>query len=620
MPTAADWYDTYGPSGTGEVAHISSMYVARWVEYTGCNFETDTDWTAAMALAGGLDWLTKSDWYLPTVDQWEEICAGKAALESGGSYVYWASSESVTPGYAWTWNLTNCAPSGKYERPKTDDFYVRVARDAPITPVTTPTPVPTPVKTPTPAIQDFAYRNVTRPGTVYLWKAGESSPVAGPLTSSSSWQYILGESGTGLYGMYDDAWWSGWTDRLTRVLISFDMQASPTPTVIPTPTPNPPEPVIWSEWSSLKLRWAMDEGSGTTAYDSVGSVDGTLYNSPTWVTGVHGDAIEFDGIDQYVNSVSDFNQTTEFSFVAWFNITDHNDYPYNQNIVTTADQTADYNPTLVLRDNMQFGYYYFDTSGAVQGFYAPTLGYHTWYFAAVTYDGTTFRGYIDGEIVDSLTEIATQRTHPERVSVSEYGGDLTWMGNCSVNGWVDEVNIFDRALTGSEILQMYNNATPSPTITPTPSVTPTPTPLSVIVSGAGTTNLNGAYCPMGYYLTGGIYYDQRLAGPGQLRYGDDGILKWKIWSSGLSNYAYEAEGGIEPDFSSMSWTSLSGTDPAPITYYGNCAPTPITPTPIVTPTPTTTPSVTPTMTPMLSVTPTPAISGVSAGAIMRRRR
>ena len=47
--------------------------------------------------------------------------------------------------------------------------------------------------------------------------------------------------------------------------------------------------------------WKFDEGSGTIAYDSSGNGnDGDLTNGPTWMDGKIGGALSFDGVDDYV--------------------------------------------------------------------------------------------------------------------------------------------------------------------------------------------------------------------------------------------------------------------------------------------------------------------------------
>jgi len=46
--------------------------------------------------------------------------------------------------------------------------------------------------------------------------------------------------------------------------------------------------------------WKFDEGEGDIAYDSVGSNHGTIYGA-TWTTGQINGALDFDGVDDYVN-------------------------------------------------------------------------------------------------------------------------------------------------------------------------------------------------------------------------------------------------------------------------------------------------------------------------------
>ena len=51
--------------------------------------------------------------------------------------------------------------------------------------------------------------------------------------------------------------------------------------------------------------WKLDDGTGSKAVDSIGGHDGTLGNEPNWVAGTVGDALEFDGSDDYVDLTSD---------------------------------------------------------------------------------------------------------------------------------------------------------------------------------------------------------------------------------------------------------------------------------------------------------------------------
>ncbi|MHC4889517.1 MAG: hypothetical protein ACYTEO_08660, partial [Planctomycetota bacterium] len=53
--------------------------------------------------------------------------------------------------------------------------------------------------------------------------------------------------------------------------------------------------------------WKFDEGSGTTAYDSAGSNDGTIYGA-SWLDGIIDGALDFDGSGDYVDApTTNFN-------------------------------------------------------------------------------------------------------------------------------------------------------------------------------------------------------------------------------------------------------------------------------------------------------------------------
>jgi len=73
---------------------------------------------------------------------------------------------------------------------------------------------------------------------------------------------------------------------------------------------------------SLVGWWRFDEGSGTTAYDTSGyGNDGTLMNGPQWVNGQLKMALQFDGVDDFVQVPHDNILTVdnEVTVMAWIN-------------------------------------------------------------------------------------------------------------------------------------------------------------------------------------------------------------------------------------------------------------------------------------------------------------
>jgi len=67
--------------------------------------------------------------------------------------------------------------------------------------------------------------------------------------------------------------------------------------------------------------WPMDEGSGTTLTDVVGSEDGSI-NGPTWISGTwyDGFALDADGIDDFVDFSNSILPSDNFTVLATIDI------------------------------------------------------------------------------------------------------------------------------------------------------------------------------------------------------------------------------------------------------------------------------------------------------------
>ncbi len=65
--------------------------------------------------------------------------------------------------------------------------------------------------------------------------------------------------------------------------------------------------------------WSFDEGSGTVAKDGSGhGNNGTLNGGPTWVPGLYGTALHFNGQGAYVGTgKSLLNGLTGFTMAGW---------------------------------------------------------------------------------------------------------------------------------------------------------------------------------------------------------------------------------------------------------------------------------------------------------------
>ena len=207
---------------------------------------------------------------------------------------------------------------------------------------------------------------------------------------------------------------------------------------------------------SLVSYWKFDEGSGTKAYDYMKLNNGTLMNMETvdWVTGKYGKALKFDGVNEYVDCGSKASlNLNAFSITVWVNPTSVSGY---KTIVRKAGaSSADTNYALDLDSgNTKVRFFVYDTSGNYHGVMATTksVSLNKWTHIAATYDGTTFKVYING------TQDATTATWSGSIKTTT--GSLKIGSSTSsnyFNGTIDEVKIWNRSLTQEEITKVYNN-------------------------------------------------------------------------------------------------------------------------------------------------------------------
>jgi 6-phosphogluconolactonase (cycloisomerase 2 family) len=192
--------------------------------------------------------------------------------------------------------------------------------------------------------------------------------------------------------------------------------------------------------------WKFDENTGTATADATGNgYGGTLTSGPTWTSGKYSYGVNFDGSDDYV-SVSGLTQpTSAMSFVAW---------------VKANSTPAAYDSVAGNSDSSwsagSWGLYY---ESALLKFwiehYGNNVAYKTfndlnWHFVVGTWDGTTVRLYIDAVegTSDSYSGTMTQRS-AFRI------GDTVGSANRNFPGIIDEVRMYNRALSAAEITALY---------------------------------------------------------------------------------------------------------------------------------------------------------------------
>jgi hypothetical protein len=191
------------------------------------------------------------------------------------------------------------------------------------------------------------------------------------------------------------------------------------------------------------VAWWSGDGH---AFDLVGSNNGTMMNGATYAAGKLGKGFSFDGIDDYVlvphhSSLSPSTLTVE----AWV-------YMYTTSGLRNVVFKGDHQYLLIVNSGrIKFGSK--NSSGEYSEFEGSlTVSENTWTHVAITHDGSTKRIYVNGQL-DPVTEAQTglYTGDTNQLHIGTQYHFVEWF-----YGLIDEVQIYNRALTDAEILAIYN--------------------------------------------------------------------------------------------------------------------------------------------------------------------
>jgi hypothetical protein len=213
----------------------------------------------------------------------------------------------------------------------------------------------------------------------------------------------------------------------------------------------------YTQPSGLVGYWNFDQGSGTIAYDSSGyNNHGTIYGA-SWTSGKVNSALNFDGTNEYVDCGNNetLDPTQGATIEAWVNF---NQLPSTAKHIMSIAGRSGYGTDLDLQtetDN-KFKFYIDGSKLAVSNTVAET---NKWYHIAGTYQANNNIKIYGNGVLEKTTSIGVSRgTNPNNFSI---GPSLIFPGRF-FNGTIDEVKIFNRALSAEEIVAEYIHVSISP--------------------------------------------------------------------------------------------------------------------------------------------------------------
>ncbi len=271
---------------------------------------------------------------------------------------------------------------------------------------------------------------------------------------------------------------------------------------------NTPDPLA----VGLIGHWKFDEGTGGTTADSSGNGNtGTLINmntSTAWVAGRNGTALEFDGVNDVVSagSASILDNLTVASGCAWTRRSVIGNGMFPAIFDKSGDSTGFngwnfyYNKYNVVNEGgtyPRFGYYSGSADYKEQDPSIPFNG--TWQHICFSWNGTDstagIRLYYNGAFTSTSTSVGDGATLNDAAFSLGIGGQAAGLSiEQFYTGRLDDLRLYNRALSDAEIMQIYN--ADGGAVTPPPEPQNCPNAGDTCTNGmiyAGTYNGNKIY-------------------------------------------------------------------------------------------------------------------------------
>jgi Concanavalin A-like lectin/glucanases superfamily/F5/8 type C domain len=227
--------------------------------------------------------------------------------------------------------------------------------------------------------------------------------------------------------------------------------------------------------ADLVSQWTFEEGAGTQVNDVVGGNHGTVSDTPTWIAGVYGGAMEFagsgsaDGTGYRVDCGNDASLDigSEISLALWIR-PDAEDPEGGMETAPMCKALSSASPSWSFQVRYGWGgpqpfmAFTFNTSPRAWAFVGKNMEQGEWQHIACTHDGTTLTCYLNGEETES-TPMGAVTNSPAPVLIGSDGWGSDWIGG------IDDVRYYNNFLTAEEIVDvMLDGAGPEVADDPVP--------------------------------------------------------------------------------------------------------------------------------------------------------
>ena len=206
-------------------------------------------------------------------------------------------------------------------------------------------------------------------------------------------------------------------------------------------------------------RWAFDAIAQGKIKDSVRTNDGSIKGNPKMVEGIIRKAMQFDGSEHIEIFGAKELELKDFTVDAWIKADEVANEQKNSRILTKGANGANYALTWHHTDWKKFSQSV--SAQMTGGFFISSstrkdpLEADVWYNLVGSYNGKQMNIYVDTVLRNTRTWSGTPIVDPADLTIGAMSGGG---GQEGFEGVIDEVKIYNRALTEAEIVRNYERA------------------------------------------------------------------------------------------------------------------------------------------------------------------
>lgn len=288
-------------------------------------------------------------------------------------------------------------------------------------------------------------------GTIRLYINGQVALIdeGVPQTTSSTGPLTIGRRGIDTIRDYD-----GLIDEIS--LYHRELSTNEVAAIYNAGTAGKCKPTATTPPSGIVGWWSGDgDADDISGLDN----DGGLFNGASIQIGRVGQAFNFDGVDDVVrigNQPEHNVQTGNFSLEAWVYL---RNYAVGSSFIAGKEVCAGPSiyamyvsnggvPSMRLNNSSSASFF---ASGPVSG-----VGLNQWHHLVGTREGNTLRLYLDGLEVGSSPLSGSFEAQTASFSIGERPDGLAESCRSLTDGLIDEVTLYDRALTAAEVESIFN--------------------------------------------------------------------------------------------------------------------------------------------------------------------